>query len=91
MAWLVGNSPLCVVLEGDPLSLLIFVLVAELLQAAVNDALCDQMLKLLIENRSSVDYPVIQYADDTLLVMPACEIQAHTMKKFWLTTQIQWD
>ena len=47
-----------------------FVLAAELLQFVVNDALIKGHLKLPIAQPSS-DFPIVQYADDTLLIMEA--------------------
>lgn len=67
--------------QGDPLSPLIFVLAAELLQAAVNDAFMRGDLLLPFPCNGQNDYPVIQYADDTLLVLPACPQQAHRVKE----------
>lgn len=69
--------------QGDPLSPLIFVLAADLLQAAVNDAFTKGQISLPIPSLS-MDYPVVQYADDTLLIMPACPIQAQNMKDILL-------
>lgn len=66
--------------QGDPLSPLIFVLAADLLQAAINDAHRRQMIELPIPARGAEDYPVIQYADDTILVMPACSRPIQYMK-----------
>lgn len=66
--------------QGDPLSPLIFVLAAELLQAAINDACNRNLITHPIPPRGNDDYPVIQYADDTIIVMPACPTQARVMK-----------
>lgn len=56
--------------QGDPLSPLIFVLAAELLQVLVNRAASQGLLHPPIPQQNG-DYPVIQYADDTLLIMQA--------------------
>ena len=56
--------------QGDPLSPLLFVLAAELLQYVVNDAYQNGHLSMPIPH-SSNDFPVVQYADDTILVMKA--------------------
>lgn len=66
--------------QGDPFFPLIFVLAADLLQAAVNDAFRQQKIQLPIPARGSTDYPVIQYTDDTILLMPACPQQVKNMK-----------
>lgn len=54
--------------QGDPVSPLIFVLVADLLQAAINDAFSRDMIKLPSPCLSQKDYQVIQYTDDTMFL-----------------------
>jgi hypothetical protein len=56
--------------QGDPLSPLLFVLAAEFLQILINKAASINLLKAPIPQASN-DFPVIQYADDTLLIMQA--------------------
>jgi hypothetical protein len=56
--------------QGDPLSPLLYVLGGDFLQSAVNDLLRVGGLQLPIQT-SDDDFPIIQYADDTLLIMPA--------------------
>ena len=69
----------CGVRQGDPRAPLIFVLAADLLQAAINDAFARGLIELPLP-RDNVDFPVVQYADDTILVMRACTDQATRMK-----------
>src|SRR3954468_18836308 len=59
--------------QGDPLSPLLFVLAADLLQFVVNDLLRKGHLILPIPCHDP-DFPIVQYADDTILIMPA-EVQ----------------
>ena len=66
--------------QGDPLSPLLFVLVADLLQSILNKAKDSNLLNLPLPLRHSPDFPIIQYADDTLIVMEACSRQSITLK-----------
>jgi hypothetical protein len=65
--------------QGDPLSPLLFVGVSELLQAMVNHLFREQTIKAPL-NIPNTDFPIIQYADDTLLVMQACPLQLTALK-----------
>ena len=56
--------------QGDPLSPLLFVLAADLLQSIVNKAWLMGVLTHPISNNFGGDFPILQYADDTLLVLP---------------------
>jgi hypothetical protein len=54
---------------GDPLSPLIFVLAADLLQTIINRAKHMGLLRLPIDARYSNDFPIIQYVDATLVIL----------------------
>jgi hypothetical protein len=66
--------------QGDPLSPLLFVLAADLLQSLINKAKDLGLLKLLISLQCSSDFPVLQYADDTLIIMEGCANQLFFLK-----------
>jgi hypothetical protein len=66
--------------QGDPLSPLLFVNTVELLQAAVNYAWQDGNIRLPLEENFGQKYPILQYADDTLLIMPADAAQLNSLK-----------
>jgi hypothetical protein len=66
--------------QGDPLSPLLFVLAADLLQAVLNKAREQGLFNLPIPLRHTTDFPVIQYADDTLIIMEACSRQLWALK-----------
>lgn len=55
--------------QGDPLSPLLFVLAADLLQSIVNKAWQNGLLKHPISDSFHGDFPIVQYADDTLLIL----------------------
>lgn len=77
-----GKQFLCKrgVRQGDPLSPLLFVLAADLLQSIFNEALANELILAPISYRSCAEFPIIQYADDTVLVMPACSAQLNQVK-----------
>jgi len=66
--------------QGDPLSPLLFVLAAGLLQSLLNKAKDIGLLSLPIPPNATPDFPVIQYADDTLIVMEGDARQLHFLK-----------
>ena len=57
--------------QGDPLSPLLFVLAADLLQTIVYDDCTRGLLLHPLGSEFGGDYPIVQYADDTLIIMPA--------------------
>jgi hypothetical protein len=61
--------------QGNPLSPLLFVLAAELLQLVLNKASNIGLLQRPLDLLHTSDFPVIQYVDDTILVMRASHIQ----------------
>lgn len=70
--------------QGDPLSPLLFVLAADLLQSIVNKAYGQGLFRLPIPGRDLENFPIIQYADDTLLFL-----QADTRQLLCLKTLLQ--
>ena len=66
--------------QGDPLSPLLFVLAADLLQSIVNKAYQQELFQLPIPNRDVQNFPIIQYADDTLLFLQVDARQLFTLK-----------
>jgi hypothetical protein len=61
--------------QVDPLSPLLFVLAAEFLQTLLNRAKDQNLLQLPIPLNFTSDFPIIQYADDALIIMEACAKQ----------------
>jgi len=55
--------------QGDPLSPLLFVLAADFLQNILNNAKANNLLSLPIPLVNDKDFPVLPYADDTLIFM----------------------
>jgi hypothetical protein len=66
--------------QGDPLPPILFVSVAELLQCMINKLFQEGVLSapLPIPN---IDFPIVQYADDTLIVLQACPRQLLVLKE----------
>ena len=57
--------------QGDPYSPLIFVLAADLLQSILNKAMILGIMTPPLHVNSCPDFPIVQYADDTLVLMRA--------------------
>jgi hypothetical protein len=66
--------------QGDPLSPLLFVLLVDLLQPIINKAKDIGLLRLPIQVGYTSDFAILQYADDSLLVMEACPQQLFALK-----------
>jgi hypothetical protein len=58
--------------QGGPLSRLLFVLAVDLLQSLITKDKDMGLLKLPINVGYTSDFPIIQYVDDTLMIMKAC-------------------
>jgi hypothetical protein len=66
--------------QGDPLSPLLFILTADLLQSIINRAKDLGILRLPLNVGYTTDFPIIQHVDDTLLIMEACTLQLFVLK-----------
>jgi hypothetical protein len=66
--------------RGTPYPPLLFVLAADLLQSIINKAKDCGILKLSIRHSCGTDFLVIQYADDTILILEACPRQLFFLK-----------
>lgn len=70
--------------QGDPLSPLLFILAVDYLQVLINKAKDMDLLKLPFPLQSSSDFPVVQYANDTLIIM-----EGDPKQLFFLKTLLQ--
>ena len=66
--------------QGDPYSPLIFVLAADLLQSILNKAMRLNLITAPLQVTSCPHFPIVQYADDTLVVMQADSRQLFCLK-----------
>jgi hypothetical protein len=66
--------------QGDPLSPLLFVLASDLLQCIINKACQKGLLKMPIPSRDGSGFPIIQYADDTIIFMKASQRELLCLK-----------
>lgn len=66
--------------HGDPLSPLLFVLAADFLQSMINKAKGMGLLNLPIPSSSFDDFPIMQYDDDTIIIMEGDPIQLFFLK-----------
>ena len=81
-----GKQFLCLkgVRQGDPLSPHIFVLAADILQSMLNEAMRNNLVHPPLQHTTSVDFPIVQYADDTVLVPQADHRQVQHIKNLLL-------
>ena len=79
---ILGNQFQCTrgVRQGYPLSPLLFVLAGDLLQCIVNKACTQGLFSLPIEADPSNKFPIIQYADDIILIMKASQREIFCLK-----------
>jgi hypothetical protein len=66
--------------QGDPLSPFLFVLAADFLQSIINNAMAHGHLIRPIPLTSSLDFRVVQYANDTIIILQAYENQLLYLK-----------
>jgi hypothetical protein len=67
--------------QGDPLSPLLFAIAADLLQCVINREYNLGNLLPPFPQRTDTTFPIIQYADDTILIMQADEDQLALLKR----------
>lgn len=71
--------------QGDPLSPLLFVLAPDLLQSIINEATSKKLLLHPIGEEFPGDFPIVQYADDTLIIMQGDARQLMVLKSLLIT------
>jgi hypothetical protein len=70
--------------QSDPMSPLLFILTVDLLQSVINKECSQGHINLTIPLQHSQDFPILQYADDTLIIMEGCQSQLS-----WISLQLQ--
>lgn len=63
-------------------------LAADLLQSVINDAATNNLISHPLGHEFGGDYPIIQYADDTLIIMPAVISRLSNLKDLLYTYSI---
>jgi hypothetical protein len=66
--------------QGDPMSPLLFVLAADLLQCVINRAHSMGLLQLTIPSYEQAGFLIIQYAGDTIILLKASQMQLLCLK-----------
>ncbi|KAM0899027.1 hypothetical protein ACQ4PT_021575 [Festuca glaucescens] len=78
--------------QGDPISPLFYLFGSDLLQSVLNDLVQQGLLSLPITTNDP-DFPIVQYADDTLLILPADKDQLllikEVLRKFSMSTGLK--
>lgn len=74
---------------GDSTSPYLFIIVADVLQRLIRQASSNGLLSHPID--STIHCPVLQYADDTLIILPADLRQLQTLNLFSLSSQMPLD
>jgi hypothetical protein len=67
--------------QGEPLSPLLFAIAADLLQCVINHEYRNGNLLAPFPHDSNSPFPVIQYADDTIIILHACAAQLTHLKE----------
>lgn len=67
--------------QGDPLSPLLFAIAADLLQSVINHEYVQGNLLPPFPQNRDMPFPIVQYADDTILIMQGCEDQLIHLKE----------
>lgn len=70
--------------QGDPLLPLLFVLAVDFLQTILNEAMRNNIILAPLRINSYPDFPLIQYVDDTILVLPAEIIDLNQIRNLLL-------
>jgi hypothetical protein len=70
--------------QGDPLSPLLFAITADLIQSVINHEYAQGTLIPPFPQNPSTPFPIVQYADDTIIGMKACEFQLLILKDILL-------
>ena len=80
---LLGRTFVCKrgVRQGDPLSPLLFAIAADLIQHVINHEYEQGNLLPPFPHGLDVPFPVVQYADDTIIIMQGCELQLTLLKE----------
>ena len=78
----------CGVKQGDPISPLLFVIAADLLQTLINNLLQQGLISRPLPSHDP-DFPVVQYADDTMLFLKADKDHLGALKSMLYSFQRQ--